>query len=178
MDFPIILIDPPTKIDSASIIDSAQTINSAKTISSSSSLYPEVTVVKDFSARDDKQLSVFQGDILELLDDSTEPNWNLVRETFSGKIGYVPVEICESVAEKQARVNARINSIIESKKTAKDVPLKKSSHHGKSVSFVSKSPEIIPVYFSPSLSTSPASVDENVLVLEEKFEAELNLRKI
>lgn len=161
MNSPLILLD-----------SSPKSSNTSK-----SSLYPKVTVNKDFIARDDKQLSVFQGDTLELLDDTTDPNWNLVRETFSGKIGYIPVEVCESLAEQQARINARINSIIESKKAPKEIP--KKSRHGKSVSFVSKSPEIIPIYFSGSLSASSMSpLNEENKVLEEKFEAELNLRKI
>ena len=153
------------------VIDSSYT-SSPKSAAS----YPEITVNKNFIARDDLQLSVFQGDTLELLDDTTEPDWNLVRETFSGKIGLIPVEICESAEEKEARLNARINSIVDTKKT-KDIPRK--STHSKSVSFASGSPKVIPIFHAGSQSTSSTSpLNEESKVLEDKFEAELNLRKI
>ena len=137
--------------------------------------YPEVFVTKDFISCRSNQLSVFKGDIMQVLDDDSDPNWSLVREVFSGKIGLVPAEFYETDLESQARKNTEINmNTTGSLDLEGSIPTHKSQ--SKSVSFLSKSPEILSYPAESAWSSDPTENLEEILELEEKFEDSLNLK--
>jgi hypothetical protein len=132
------------------------------------------TANSNYIAKGDKELTVFEGDSLKPLNAEPKPDWTLVKEVSTGNVGIVPLEICETPKEREARINADFNAQMSDEQIPSDSPRKVDSQ--KRVSFAEE-PNVIPISEpnGPELQRSP---DEDNHCLEEEFENCLNLREI
>ena len=127
-----------------------------------------------YIAKGDKELTVFEGDTLRPLNAEPRPDWALVEEMSSGNIGIVPIEICETPEERDARINADFNTNI-SDEIVRGGPVRKASNN-KRVSFIEE-PHVIPIQ-EPNGPEIQSPQDEGSLLKEREFENQLNLQEI